>query len=117
MVTESLEAALSGRKAAGHRMPLGNAAGAAVATPATHTNENTRVPTGPKGSGSVVNPTVSIVPTGADSRVGSAARNAVEMAERGFFVFPLRPDDKRPAIPDWEHRATSNAAYVASHWP
>ena len=37
-------------------------------------------------------------------------------AERGWHVFPLRPDDKRPAVRDWETRATVDPARIARCW-
>lgn len=41
---------------------------------------------------------------------------ALAAAERGWHVFPLRPGDKRPAIQDWEHRATTDAHRVTTCW-
>jgi hypothetical protein len=37
-------------------------------------------------------------------------------AEREWHVFPLRPDDKRPAVRDWETRATVDPARIARCW-
>ena len=42
---------------------------------------------------------------------------AVEAARRGWAVFPCRPGDKRPAVPDWEHRACSDPERVGRYWP
>lgn len=42
---------------------------------------------------------------------------AVAAARRGWAVFPCRPGDKRPAVPDWEHRACSDPERVARYWP
>ena len=42
---------------------------------------------------------------------------AVEAARRGWAVFPCRPGDKRPAVPDWEHRACADPERVARYWP
>ena len=37
---------------------------------------------------------------------------------RGFCVFPCRPRDKVPAVPDrWEQRACADPATVARYWP
>lgn len=41
---------------------------------------------------------------------------ALEMAQRGWPVFPLRPGDKRPAVRDWERRATTDAERVRRCW-
>ncbi|WP_372408847.1 bifunctional DNA primase/polymerase [Streptomyces luteireticuli] len=38
------------------------------------------------------------------------------LAERGWHVFPLRPDDKRPAIKQWEQRATTESARIERAW-
>ncbi|MGN9912101.1 bifunctional DNA primase/polymerase [Phytohabitans sp. LJ34] len=42
--------------------------------------------------------------------------NALSAARRGWHVFPLRPDDKRPAVKDWETRATCDPARIARCW-
>jgi len=42
---------------------------------------------------------------------------AAAAARRGWAVFPCRPGDKRPAVPDWEHRACADPALVARYWP
>lgn len=42
---------------------------------------------------------------------------AAEAARRGCAVFPCRPGDKRPAVPDWEHRACADPELVARYWP
>ncbi|MEH1017913.1 bifunctional DNA primase/polymerase [Micromonospora sp. CPCC 206060] len=41
---------------------------------------------------------------------------ALAAAERGWHVFPLRPDDKRPAVRDWENRATTDPARIRRCW-
>jgi hypothetical protein len=41
---------------------------------------------------------------------------ALAAAARGFAVFPLRPNDKRPAIKYWEQRATTNAIQIKRWW-
>ncbi|TCN28177.1 bifunctional DNA primase/polymerase-like protein [Kribbella orskensis] len=43
----------------------------------------------------------------------TAARTA---AERGWHVFPLIPDGKRPAVEDWENRATIDPARIERCW-
>jgi hypothetical protein len=43
----------------------------------------------------------------------TAARTA---AERGWHVFPLIPDGKRPAVEDWENRATTDPARIERCW-
>ncbi len=42
---------------------------------------------------------------------------AIEATRRRWAVFPCRPGDKRPAVPDWEHRACSDPELVARYWP
>lgn len=37
-------------------------------------------------------------------------------AERGWHVFPLIPDDKRPAVEDWENRATVDPSRIDRCW-
>jgi hypothetical protein len=43
---------------------------------------------------------------------------ALRLAERGFFVFPLRPRDKRPLVhfKRWEGRATRDPDRVYEWW-
>jgi hypothetical protein len=43
--------------------------------------------------------------------------NAAALAERGWAVFPCRPGDKRPAVADWENRASASPDLVARYWP
>jgi Bifunctional DNA primase/polymerase, N-terminal len=44
-------------------------------------------------------------------------RAAIAAAERGWAVFPCRPEDKRPAVDRWEQRACSDPQRIAKHWP
>ncbi|KAB8171247.1 DNA primase [Streptomyces sp. 3MP-14] len=41
---------------------------------------------------------------------------ALDLARRGWHVFPLIPGSKRPAITRWESRATTNAERIARCW-
>jgi hypothetical protein len=41
---------------------------------------------------------------------------ALSLAGRGWRVIPLRPGDKRPAIRDWEARATTDPARIHRAW-
>ncbi|MFG2598477.1 bifunctional DNA primase/polymerase [Streptomyces sp. NPDC048462] len=41
---------------------------------------------------------------------------ALDAAERGWAVFPLRPGDKRPAITEWEGRATTDRERIRRCW-
>ncbi|RZU48865.1 bifunctional DNA primase/polymerase-like protein [Krasilnikovia cinnamomea] len=41
---------------------------------------------------------------------------ALGLADRGWHVFPLRPDDKRPAVRDWETRATTDPDRIRRCW-
>ncbi|MFF1822076.1 bifunctional DNA primase/polymerase [Kribbella sp. NPDC058245] len=41
---------------------------------------------------------------------------ALAAAARGWHVFPLVPDHKRPAVEDWENRATTDAVRIERCW-
>jgi len=41
---------------------------------------------------------------------------AQHLASRGWAVFPLAPGTKRPAIREWEHRATTDPDRIKSCW-
>ncbi|MEV4871608.1 bifunctional DNA primase/polymerase [Streptomyces syringium] len=41
---------------------------------------------------------------------------AFAAAERGWHVFPIRPGDKRPAVSEWESRATTDRARITRCW-
>lgn len=41
---------------------------------------------------------------------------ALAHASRGWHVFPLRPNDKRPAVRDWQTRATVDRERIARCW-
>lgn len=41
---------------------------------------------------------------------------ALRAAGCGWRVFPLRPDDKRPAVQDWEARATTDPERIRRAW-
>lgn len=43
-------------------------------------------------------------------------RSALDHATRGWPVFPLRPGEKRPAIRDWETRATTDLDRIHRAW-
>src|SRR5690349_10328187 len=43
---------------------------------------------------------VSIVETSATSVMNELMRAALDAADRGWHVFPVRPNNKRPAFPD-----------------
>jgi hypothetical protein len=42
--------------------------------------------------------------------------SALAYAEKGWHVFPLVPDQKRPAVKDWESRATTDPARIERCW-
>ncbi len=41
---------------------------------------------------------------------------AIKLARAGFNVFPILPNDKRPAVDDWPNRATQDPAAVGAWW-
>ncbi|WEO95302.1 bifunctional DNA primase/polymerase [Streptomyces sp. FXJ1.172] len=42
--------------------------------------------------------------------------SALDAASRGWHVFPLIPGDKRPAVRDWENRATTDRERITRCW-
>jgi hypothetical protein len=49
-------------------------------------------------------------------RAGRLRTAALGHAARGWHVFPLVPDDKRPAVKEWETRATTDPARIVRAW-
>ncbi|MFB6558502.1 bifunctional DNA primase/polymerase [Streptomyces sp. NPDC056400] len=45
-----------------------------------------------------------------------AVEHVLELAARGMHVFPLRPNDKRPAVDRWEQRATLEPDRIRRCW-
>lgn len=41
---------------------------------------------------------------------------AIQMAEEGFYVFPLKPNSKRPAIREWQAKATTDLETIKKWW-
>ncbi|MEV0446154.1 bifunctional DNA primase/polymerase [Streptomyces spectabilis] len=52
---------------------------------------------------------------GATSRA-EQVEQVLALAARGWHVFPLRPDDKRPAVKEWEQRATVDRERIVRAW-
>ncbi len=50
------------------------------------------------------------------TEASDAVLSALWAARRGWYVHPLRPDDKAPLWGDWEHRATLDPDVIRS-WP
>jgi len=51
-----------------------------------------------------------------DETLPDAHRGGLWSARHGWYVHPLRPDDKAPLWSDWEHRATLDPDVIRS-WP
>jgi hypothetical protein len=43
-------------------------------------------------------------------------RIALELARRGFRIFPLRPNDKTPALARWPELATTDSEQIEKWW-
>lgn len=43
-------------------------------------------------------------------------QTALQLAGEGFRVFPLEPNSKRPAFPQWQHNATSDPERIDRWW-
>lgn len=54
--------------------------------------------------------------TGARAETPPLLASALAAADRGWHVFPLRPNDKRPAIKDWQRRATTDRRRILRCW-
>ncbi|ASN73061.1 integrase [Ralstonia phage DU_RP_II] len=46
----------------------------------------------------------------------SRLEHALRLAERGFYVFPVAPDGKLPAIKDWVNKATREPEQISKWW-
>ncbi|MFI7101920.1 bifunctional DNA primase/polymerase [Streptomyces sp. NPDC050161] len=55
-------------------------------------------------------------PTGTTSRSAEQVEQVLMLAARGWHVFPLLPNDKRPAIKEWEQRATTERERIVRAW-
>ncbi|MFD9863712.1 bifunctional DNA primase/polymerase [Streptomyces alboflavus] len=56
-------------------------------------------------------------PTGATGcSAGERVEQVLALAALGWHVFPLRPDDKRPAVKGWEQRATVDPERITRAW-
>jgi len=42
--------------------------------------------------------------------------HALALAEAGFYVFPLEPDTKVPAIDGWQHKASRDPGQIKRWW-
>ena len=78
---------------------------------------DSRVPSAPQPQ--IAGPCVLALRQRGELRNGgvTTAAAAMEAARRGWAVFPCRPGDKRPAVPDWERRACADPERVARYWP
>jgi hypothetical protein len=85
----------------------------AHADPNQQTSGPTENPTGAAGTG---DRPVRSRPVGPDGGSSELLTSAVSAAARGWHVFPLRPGDKRPAVRDWEARATTDAERIRRCW-
>ncbi|MEJ8643609.1 bifunctional DNA primase/polymerase [Streptomyces sp. MS1.HAVA.3] len=45
-----------------------------------------------------------------------AVEHVLDLAAGGMHVFPLRPNDKRPAVDRWEQRATLDPDRIRRCW-
>lgn len=52
----------------------------------------------------------------AGQQFSSKLEAALEAMRRGFNVFPLVPNTKRPAIEQWQHAATKDVARITQWW-
>jgi hypothetical protein len=53
---------------------------------------------------------------GHQPRSSVLARAVADAASRGWFVFPVHPDSKIPAVKQWEARATRDPEQIARWW-
>ncbi|MFD4975618.1 bifunctional DNA primase/polymerase [Streptomyces sp. NPDC058424] len=50
------------------------------------------------------------------NRTRRLVEDVLDLAAVGLHVFPLRPDDKRPAVDQWEQRATTDPDRIRRCW-
>ncbi len=60
--------------------------------------------------------TTTLPVAGSDALTGDLLAAALAVAERGWPVFPLIPRGKRPAIKDWQQRATCDPGRIRRWW-
>lgn len=42
--------------------------------------------------------------------------DALDLVRRGFWIFPIRPNDKKPAVKEWQHAATRDVETVRKYF-
>ncbi len=61
-------------------------------------------------------PPTALEPPIADRAVHAKLEHALDAVRRGFSVFPLLPNTKRPAVDNWPHRATTDETQIRRWW-
>jgi len=51
-----------------------------------------------------------------DAEIGRLGASALDLARRGFRVFPLEPGKKTPAVKGWQAKATKNEQTIRKVW-
>ena len=71
---------------------------------------------GVRPGGPAPNPLVPHSGKGPGMTTDHALNWALHLASRDWAVFPLAPGTKRPAIREWEHRATTDPKRIKGCW-
>lgn len=50
------------------------------------------------------------------SKLSALGESALRYAKQGMKVFPLLPDEKKPLIKGWQHRATTDSEMIKTWW-